>query len=346
MITEQFLETIPRYGIGGLVKKFFKNVKKVVKKVAPIVGGGIGFMIGGAAGAGIGAGIGGLVAGQKPEQALQTAMLGYGIGSVAATWGPFADMAGKGIPFTGTWGDRATTGKGAWSMGDDYNILTKMGFGVGADPTVKLSANQIKIKELNDLKATLDPVVHVADIAEIDSSITALKTADIMSMSTAKDTGMLGKSLNTMALASIPLSYMDAKTQAEQMGNTDPSALNPFYYQNPEEFQIANVAGNPYYYPELQTDFGVPVEDLPTDFIRSAEGGTVQLANGTKKHFPRRTGPINGPGTGKSDSIPAMLSDGEFVMTAEAVRNAGGGDRRKGAKRMYDTMKNLERRVA
>ena len=130
------------------------------------------------------------------------------------------------------------------------------------------------------------------------------------------------------------------------MADVDPAALNKFYYENPEEFQLANVAAQPYYYPTLQEDFGVPVEDLPTDFIRIAEGGTVQLANGTKKHFPRRTGPINGPGTGKSDSIPAMLSDGEFVMTAEAVRNAGGGDRRKGAKRMYDTMKNLERRVA
>ncbi len=107
------------------------------------------------------------------------------------------------------------------------------------------------------------------------------------------------------------------------------------------------MAAQPYYYPTLQEDFGVPVEDLPTEFIRtSAEGGTVQLADGTRKNFPRRTGPINGPGTGKSDSIPAMLSDGEFMMTAEAVCNAGGGNRRKGAKRMYDTMKNLERRVA
>jgi len=49
-----------------------------------------------------------------------------------------------------------------------------------------------------------------------------------------------------------------------------------------------------------------------------------------------------GPGTGTSDSIPAMLSDGEFVMTAKAVRGAGGGDRREGAKRMYQLMENLE----
>jgi len=42
----------------------------------------------------------------------------------------------------------------------------------------------------------------------------------------------------------------------------------------------------------------------------------------------REGGAINGAGSGQSDSIPAMLSDGEFVMTAKAVRNAGNGDRR------------------
>jgi hypothetical protein len=61
--------------------------------------------------------------------------------------------------------------------------------------------------------------------------------------------------------------------------------------------------------------------------------------------FPRKTGPINGPGTGTSDSIPAMLSDGEFVFTAKAVRGAGKGSRREGAKRMYAMMKALERKA-
>jgi len=55
-------------------------------------------------------------------------------------------------------------------------------------------------------------------------------------------------------------------------------------------------------------------------------------------------GAINGPGTSTSDSIPAMLSDGEFVMNAKAVRGAGDGDRRAGAQRMYDMMRSLERR--
>jgi len=53
-------------------------------------------------------------------------------------------------------------------------------------------------------------------------------------------------------------------------------------------------------------------------------------------------GEVTGPGTGTSDSVPARLSDGEFVLTAKAVRNAGGGDRDIGAARMYDMMADLE----
>lgn len=53
-------------------------------------------------------------------------------------------------------------------------------------------------------------------------------------------------------------------------------------------------------------------------------------------------GEVKGPGTGTSDSVPARLSDGEFVLTAKAVRGAGGGDRNIGAARMYDMMSQLE----
>lgn len=64
-----------------------------------------------------------------------------------------------------------------------------------------------------------------------------------------------------------------------------------------------------------------------------AEGGIATMMHG---------GEVNGPGTGTSDSVPARLSDGEFVMTAAAVRGAGGGDRDIGAARMYDMMAELE----
>jgi len=47
----------------------------------------------------------------------------------------------------------------------------------------------------------------------------------------------------------------------------------------------------------------------------------------------------------KADDVPAMLSKNEFVFTADAVRGAGNGSIENGAQKMYDTMKNLERRV-
>ena len=72
-------------------------------------------------------------------------------------------------------------------------------------------------------------------------------------------------------------------------------------------------------------------------------------------NYRAKGGFIEGPGTGKSDSIPAAiyqnggrvqearLSDGEFVMTADAVKGAGGGDRNAGAAKMYQMMNQFER---
>ena len=70
----------------------------------------------------------------------------------------------------------------------------------------------------------------------------------------------------------------------------------------------------------------------------------MTLANGgfSEEDFQRMNGPISGPGTETSDDIPAMLSDGEFVVNAKAVRGKLGGadqskedQRREGAKMMY-----------
>jgi hypothetical protein len=47
----------------------------------------------------------------------------------------------------------------------------------------------------------------------------------------------------------------------------------------------------------------------------------------------------------RADDVPARLSKNEFVMTADAVRAAGGGSVNKGAKRMYDMMYSLEGKI-
>ena len=92
---------------------------------------------------------------------------------------------------------------------------------------------------------------------------------------------------------------------------------------------------------KAQKDYLFAMSDKKAAFMNM--GGIAGLAQGG---YPRRTGQIQGPGTETSDSIPAMLSDGEFVMTAKAVRGAGKGDRRAGAKRMYALMNQLEKNAA
>ena len=82
--------------------------------------------------------------------------------------------------------------------------------------------------------------------------------------------------------------------------------------------------------------------------IMAAEGGIASLphfAGGNMvENFPRVGGQISGPGTERSDDIPAMLSDGEFVVNARGLRGLGkingangskADQRREGARTMY-----------
>ena len=75
------------------------------------------------------------------------------------------------------------------------------------------------------------------------------------------------------------------------------------------------------------------------------EGGmTSVLPRGTEMDY-RGGGMIPMGSKERADDVPARLSKNEFVMTADAVRAAGGGSVNRGAKRMYDLMHNLEARV-
>jgi len=67
---------------------------------------------------------------------------------------------------------------------------------------------------------------------------------------------------------------------------------------------------------------------------------------GEAMFFPRRNGGIGpGEGSGTKDDVPAMLMDGEFVMTRDAVKGAGGGSLKKGIDNMYSMMDQFERKA-
>ena len=79
------------------------------------------------------------------------------------------------------------------------------------------------------------------------------------------------------------------------------------------------------------------IADLPK--VRMLEGGVPEI------DYRESGGFVPMGKKEKADDVPAMLSKNEFVMTADAVRGMGDGNVEKGAQKMYDQMRQLESRV-
>ena len=153
--------------------------------------------------------------------------------------------------------------------------------------------------------------------------------------------GMMGK-LGIAGLAGLigKLAYEEAKdqkgvpltplTQMDQLGRYNIAA------------EMARQAGEG---SPSSFEYGLSAEGMPAlsggaprnarfgGIMAFANGGSVAMAEGgdpmidiSPENFPMKDGQIDGPGTETSDDIPAMLSDGEFVMTSKAVRGAGSFD--------------------
>jgi hypothetical protein len=107
------------------------------------------------------------------------------------------------------------------------------------------------------------------------------------------------------------------------------------YFANDPEYMKLDEAGKD----ALVARYNLNKGGMPTGIMRTNKAGV-------KERDYRETGGFVPVGVKeKADDVPAMLSKNEFVMTADAVRGAGGGSIEKGAQKMYDTMKRLEKRV-
>ncbi len=152
---------------------------------------------------------------------------------------------------------------------------------------------------------------------------------------------MMGK-LGIAGLAGLigKLAYEEAKDQ-KGVPLTPLTQMDPLGRYNIEA-EIARRTGAEM---PSRVEFGLTPEGMPAlsggkprnarygGIMAFADGGIVAMSEGgdmdvaiNVEEFPVRDGQINGAGTETSDDIPAMLSDGEFVMTAKAVRGAGSFD--------------------
>ena len=107
--------------------------------------------------------------------------------------------------------------------------------------------------------------------------------------------------------------------------------------------QLANGGVINSHVPGYTTPPGYNQFDYPSGGVRvrRAEGGIMDLG-GMEKDYRAEGGFVPIGGKEKADDVPARLSKNEFVFTADAVRNAGGGDIDAGAKVMENMMNHLE----
>jgi hypothetical protein len=115
-------------------------------------------------------------------------------------------------------------------------------------------------------------------------------------------------------------------------GGTKPPAM-PI---NPEMLALAIYGKR---YDELTYTQKSAIADMLPN--KKAEGGIMDLG-GMEIDYRAKGGFVPIGEKERADDVPARLSKNEFVFTANAVRNAGDGDIRKGAKRMYNLMHKLE----
>ena len=110
--------------------------------------------------------------------------------------------------------------------------------------------------------------------------------------------------------------------------------MDNYYANDPEYMQLDDAGRNAFV-----ARYNVRDGGMPMGIMRSNKAGVME------RDYRDEGGFVPVGIKEKADDVPAMLSKNEFVFTADAVRGAGNGSIEKGAQKMYDTMKNLERRV-
>ena len=337
----------------GFFKKIFKGIKKVVKKVAPIAMliPGVGTALGGVLG-----GIGGLatkIPGIGGALGKVGGVIGKGLKGIAGLNIPgISSIAGGTAGGFGGIKGALTTKAGLFGGGPFGQAGTMYPGGTAPQQAVDQQGNPI-------FDAQGNPVYQQAGLfgggqgmgqGQGGGGIAGLLGLGGQGGGLGNFAKMAG--IGGLAAGLGKLAYEDAKKQKGV-------PLTPMVMESPTgryniEAEIARRQGlaapNPVEFgllpegtiPELSggkprmAAMGGAVEDLTGGMARGlmyggpvmayAQGGAVQMQEGggmDPSQFPRMDGDINGPGTETSDDIPAMLSDGEFVMTGQAVRGAG-----------------------
>lgn len=301
---------LPEYGLFDDVGDFFKKAAGVVLPVA------LGFMgvppiFAGA----IGSGLGAMINGAKPQEALSAALMG-GVGG--AVFSGIGGMMQPGGSFMGGVNQGFQPGNGPLGQFFGGSNAAATGGASTMTPTAPSASAMGPMNSGGGSGAAFD----AANAASAGKKGFLNSVGNFVTKHpyiTAAGAGLAGLALGS------------GMGSGDNGGTVDKSKYAGPTREMIDAERFPSGAFTQYTAPKVNV---VPTGNyLPT---YAARGGEIDARIG---------GHLNGPGTGTSDSIPAKLSDGEFVMTAKAVKGAGGGDRVKGARRMYQLMHQFEKGI-
>jgi hypothetical protein len=335
------------------VAKVVKKVAKPLKKIAPIalaiaapyaLGAMAPAMFGASAlggfgpalAAGVGSFGGTLIGGGSIGDALKSGLMA-------------GALSGVGGVLSGKMGPAALAAKRA------TGVAHMPGVGAGAAKAAAMPLSQVSSSPFGAYQGTdfmkgiqaanvIKPAVQTGTGGNILKTLTAGKYNPLKILSSAK--GFIEDKPKTSAALALGagalLGSAGQKQQAvpdvDMEGMRTGKSARDIMKENPFKHWIQNLRWTT---PAGQTQgvkYAGGIPQFGQNLLGVKEGGIIQAKEG---------GLLNGPGTGTSDSIkghiegdggikqPVRLSDGEFVIKANAVKNLGGGSTREGAKKLY-----------
>ena len=335
-----------KYGFGSSLKKFVRKVipnevADIAVKAAPFVA-----MIPGQQGtAALMRGLGRFDQTGSMSDAFKQGALTYGFGKVASPL--TSKIPGIGTDYSGLEGIMQFGRDAGSSLQGGYNALkTKLAPANMSNPANIAGANQYGVSTTGD-----------ASIAESLAKKVIPQAADVASktetggiLNTIKKFALDNKLLTGLAVGSLGATAL--------MGNMEPEEIQDLQrgegldvegiraevieaFKDPSGEKLAALRSK---YPFLGTRESKNIDAMGKAMggrIGKAEGGIMDLG-GMEKDYRAEGGFVPIGKAEKADDVPARLSVNEFVFTADAVRNAGGGDIDKGAEVMENMMKHLE----
>jgi len=310
--------------VTGQPEFFFESIKDFFRSAAPAIGGAIGGYFGGPLGAAAGSGLGSKLAGQTNEQALTAAALS-GVGSY---------FLGPGLPQAG-----ATTAPGL--LPGSYGSQVAGGL-KGLAPNLLGSLTNVGLAQaagggLGGLASSF-----LTDTGETDQD-TAARVAE-----QAQRREVVGAGIRDREIAAgRPTS---PQFPGQQLADLSPEQLALIRERRLNERPtFRNIPA--------RTVAAVPSEQEQAIIDRMLAGQAV-----TQQQFPldvrlrditptrlnamQQGGSVPGSRAQNQDTVPAMLTPGEFVFTQDAVRGASpNGSRQQQVRAMYDIMRGLEGRA-